>query len=198
MSSQLNSISIDSKMVEENFESGTRTNRDLINTYRYKFTEEFMSELHNFSKIHQYDDRKDFKEAWTTWTDDKEDIIYEESERLKQMGYEGDILDKMFKSARYYFRKKSTEKKEPKKRRQYIIINHELIDAMDQHISASICNNSYQPKLGFLDFCKINESLIKETVNNINQKDTIDKELIEEKIKKTYKNRYYIFTTNNK
>ena len=29
--------------------------------YRFKFTEEFMVYLYNFSKIHQYDDRKDFK-----------------------------------------------------------------------------------------------------------------------------------------
>ena len=32
--------------------------------YRFKFTEQFMEELYKFSKIHQYDDRKDFKEAW--------------------------------------------------------------------------------------------------------------------------------------
>jgi hypothetical protein len=35
--------------------------------YRFKFTEEFMEYLHNFSKIHQYDERKDFKEAWNIW-----------------------------------------------------------------------------------------------------------------------------------
>ena len=35
--------------------------------YRYKFTEHFMEELYEFSKIHQYDARKDFKEAWKIW-----------------------------------------------------------------------------------------------------------------------------------
>ena len=38
-----------------------------IDIYRYKFTQPFMNELHNFSKIHQYDDRTMFKEAWTNW-----------------------------------------------------------------------------------------------------------------------------------
>ncbi len=34
-----------------------------INIFRFKFTQEFMSELYKFSKIHQYDHRKDFKEV---------------------------------------------------------------------------------------------------------------------------------------
>ena len=32
-----------------------------INTFRYKFSEEFMIELYNFSKIHQHDDRESFR-----------------------------------------------------------------------------------------------------------------------------------------
>ena len=47
--------------------------------YRYKFTEEFMSELFEFSKIHQYDERKDFKEAWKQWTEDNSELIDIES-----------------------------------------------------------------------------------------------------------------------
>lgn len=82
-----------------------------IAIYRYKFTNEFMNELFKFSKIYQYDHRKDFKEAWDKWMDENDDIIDEEVRRLKTLGYEGDIIDKMFKSARYYFRKKSTEKR---------------------------------------------------------------------------------------
>ena len=75
--------------------------------YRYKFTEDFMNELFNFSKIHQYDDRKDFKEAWELWLVDNEEIVIDEEIRLINLGYVGDVRDKMFKSARYYFRKKN-------------------------------------------------------------------------------------------
>ena len=78
------------------------------------------------------------------------------------MGYEGDVLDKMFKSARYYFRKKSTEKKEPKQRRQYISVNRELLDAIDIHIEENIYDTNYQPKTGFIEFCKNNEKLLNE------------------------------------
>jgi hypothetical protein len=171
-----------------------RKNEMPILIYRFKFTEEFMEELYNFSKIHQYDERKDFKEAWNTWTEENETIIDEEMRRLLNLGYEGDVLDKMFKSARYYFRKKSTEKKEPKQRRQYISVNRELLDAMDKHIEENIYNADYQPKTGFITFCKDNEKILKETISKIFEQGIKESQVIECKIKKTYKNRYFMIT----
>jgi len=162
--------------------------------YRFKFTEDFMEELYKFSKIHQYDERKDFKEAWKLWTEENEDIILQETKRLDNLGYDGDVMDKMFKSARYYFRKKSTEKKQPKQRRQYISVNRELLDAMDNHIGENIFNEDYQPKTGFISFCKANEKILKESLAKIFEQGVKDSELIEEKIKKTYKNRYFMLT----
>ena len=162
--------------------------------YRYKFTEEFMEELYKFSKIHQYDDRKDFKEAWKVWTEDNGEIIDIEMRRLLNLGYEGDVLTKMFKSARYYFRKKSPQKKEPKQRRPYISVNRELLDAMDNHIEEKIYNSDYQPKTGFTEFCKENEAILKETITKIFEQGIKDSNLIEDKIKKTYKNRYFMLT----
>ena len=165
--------------------------------YRFKFTEEFMGELYIFSKIHQYDDRKDFKEAWTNWTEENEDIINCETRRLINLGYEGDILSKMYKSARYYFRKKSTEKKEPKKRRQYISVNREILDEMDNHIDNNIYDSNYKPKTGFIEFCKDNEILLKETITKILEQGIKDLDMIEDKIKKTYKNRYFMIINKN-
>ena len=162
--------------------------------YRYKFTEEFMEELYKFSKIHQYDDRKDFKEAWKVWTEDNEQLIDVEMRRLLNLGYEGDVLTKMFKSARYYFRKKSPEKKVPKQRRPYISVNRELLNAMDHHIEEKIYKSDYQPKTGFIEFCKENEAILKETITKIFEQGIKDSNLIEDKIKKTYKNRYFMLT----
>jgi hypothetical protein len=162
--------------------------------YRFKFTEDFMEELYQFSKIHQYDERKDFKEAWKLWTEENQDIIDDETSRLNNLGYDGDVMDKMFKSARYYFRKKSTEKKEPRQRRQYISVNRELLDAMDNHIEENIFNDDYQPKTGFISFCKANEKILKESIAKIFEQGIKESELIEDKIKKTYKNRYFMLT----
>jgi hypothetical protein len=166
--------------------------------YRYKFTENFMEELYEFSKIHQYDARKDFKEAWKIWIEENENIINTETIRLNNLGYNGNVINKMFKSARYYFRNKSSDKKEPKQRRPYISVTRELLNAMDEHIENNRYNEDYQPKTGFILFCKMNETILKETLANVIEQGITDSELIQDKIKKTYKNRYYILTQNNK
>jgi hypothetical protein len=165
--------------------------------YRFKFTDDFMQDLYKFSKIHQYDDRKDFKESWKLWTEENDEIVCQEISRLSILGYEGNVLEKMFKSARYYFRKKCDVKKEPKQRRQYISVNKELLSAMDLHIETNIYNESYQPKLGFSDFCNNNESLLKESIAKIMGQGVNETEIIELKIKKTYKNRYFMITNGN-
>ncbi len=188
-----NEIAIREAM-ESNEMNERRENQYAI--FRFKFTEEFMEELYKFSKIHQYDERKDFKEAWQLWVDENLELVDTESRRLNMLGYEGDILTKMFKSARYYFRKKSTVPVEPKQRRQYISVNHELLEAMDTHVKTNIRTDGYQPKTGFVSFCKENEVILKQTISNIFEQGIKDAETIQTKLKKTYKNRYFILITN--
>jgi len=165
----------------------------IITIYRYKFTQEFTDELFKFSKIHQYDHRRDFKDAWTIWVEDNEDIITTEFNRLKQMGYQGDILDKMFKSARYYFRKKSVEKKKPVERRVYISCQKVLLDAIDLHIKKSSSIIDFKPSEGFEDFCKEHIELLKQEVAMLCKAGITDSDEIKSKIKKTYKNRYFVY-----
>lgn len=165
---------------------------DNINIYRYKFTNEFTNELYKFSKIHQYDHRKDFKEAWEIWIDDNSNLVDGEVRRLTNLGYNGDILDKMFKSARYYFRKKSTEKKEPVKRRIYVGSQKDLLEAMDNHIKTNISSGEFKPADGFDEFCKQNVDILKDQVNQLIRSGITDSNEIKSKIKKTYKNRYFL------
>ena len=169
----------------------TNANRKI---YRFKFTDEFMSYLHTFSKIHQYDDKNTFKDAWTEFTLEHEFLINMEMRRITQLGYEGDIMDKMFKSARYYFRKKRDVKKEPKERRQYTTFDNKLLDAMDKHILHNLEKDEYQPKNGFTSFCKENETLVRENVSKLYENGLTDSKTIEDKFKKTYKNRYFMIT----
>lgn len=163
-----------------------------VNIFRYKFCEDFTKPLYQFSKIHQYDHRKDFKEAWNIWIEENEDLVNQEVRRLTELDYKGDILDKMFKSARYYFRKKSTEKKEPKKRRVYVGIQSELLAAMDKHINANKKNDNYKPSTGFDEFCKEYIEILKVEVTSLCKSGITDSEEIKNKIKKTYKNRYFM------
>jgi hypothetical protein len=165
-------------------------NKPANTIYRYKFREEFVGELYKFSKIHQYDHRKDFKEAWQLWLDDNDVIVSNEERILSSSGYDGDILDKMFKSARYYFRKKSTEKKEPVKRRKYCGLSKDVLDAMDNHIASNINNDDYKPSAGFEAFCTTHSTLLQDESTRLITKDSVE---IHEKLKKTYKNRYFMF-----
>ena len=155
--------------------------------YRYKFEEQFMIELFNFSKIHQYDDRKEFKSAWNSWTEEHAELIEDETRRLTNLNYDGDVKDKMFRSARYYFRKKSPEKKEQPQRRKYICVDKDIINAIDEHI---LKNNS-KPSTAFLDFCKENIDLLSEEIARL-YSENMSADDIKKKIKKTYKNRYFL------
>lgn len=176
---------------------GTKSNECNVATnkiYRFKFTEEFMQEIYAFSKIHQYDDKNTFKESWRDFLLDNEEIVYMEVRRLNQLGYEGDIIDKMYKSARYYFRKKSTAKKEPKERRKYISFDAKILEAMDKHILDNMDKNEYQPKNGFAEFCKENEAILREYMTKLYNDGLTESKSMEEKFKKTYKNRYFMIT----
>ena len=175
-----------------NFELSNENN---VSIYRYKFTDDFTKELYKFSKIHQYDHRKDFKDAWQIWTEENENLVDSEVRRLVNLCYDGDVLDKMFKSARYYFRKKDTSKKEPQKRRVYIGVQKELLEAMDEHIVSNINNKDYKPSDGFSLFCKEKVEILKEEVNRLCKSGFTDSNEIKDKIKKTYKNRYFILVT---
>lgn len=163
-----------------------------INIFRFKFSDDFIEELFKFSKIHQYEERKQFKESWNIWIDENNDIVSHEIKRLTNMGYEGDIIDKMYKSARYYFRKKSTEKKAPTERRDYIGTSKELRDAMDYHIIKNMEHENYKPSEGFDDFCKKNIELLTNEIKQLCKNGIEDSYEIKNKFKKTYKNRYFM------
>ena len=165
----------------ETRELETRETRDYdISIFRFKFTEEFMEELYKFSKIHQYDERKDFKEAWNIWVDENTETIDSEMHRLIVLGYEGDILTKMFKSARYYFRKKSVLKKESVPRKSYEKADPELLKQMDTHIKENL---DMKPHDSYIAFCKKIQEANAGEEGPLNAAE-------EEKLKKTFKNRH--------
>jgi len=156
--------------------------------FRYKFSESFAQELYEFSKIHQYDDRATFKEEWKNWIEENKEIIDSEVERLSCLGYKGDILSKMFKSSRYYFRKKSTEKKTPTQRKSYISVSQDLLNSMDEFISKT---SAIKPAISFIDYCNTSTEILQEEVKCLFNKGMKNPIEIRDKIKKTYKNRCF-------
>ena len=162
--------------------------------FRYKFADSITEEINRFAQIHREDDRHQFKDAWNIWKEENQDIIQAEVHRLSTLDYEGDPVDKMFKSARYYFRKKGTEKKEPATRRMYVPVDKSILQVVDRHIEAHKNEEGFTPAIGYNQFCAQNEEILEDWIENLQVQAKFDVKEIQDKIKKTYKNRYYVMT----
>lgn len=165
-----------------------------IQTFRHDFGEKFMEELNYFALLHKYDERKVFKEAWAKWTeqDSIRTQIDQEVERLQSSGYKGDVLDKMFKSARYYFRKKE-ETVEEKPRKKYVSLSPLFLEQIDKFIMELFTtSNLAKPSSAYEEFCKNKKELISEQVRCLAD---LESDEICTKLKKTFKNRFHVMKT---
>jgi len=187
-------------------------------TFRFEFTEDIMDAIKQFAIVHQYDERKMYKEQWSNWYNENKEEMEREIQRMNEIGYVGDVKDKMFKAGRYYFRKKNIkneDKEEPreievfdnintvntqnteKKRRNYITMLESTLVAMDEHIKLSLTADAeFKPSDGYSEFCEKNVLVLRTEIQRMVVENIIDKKDIAEKIKKTYKNRYYMITCN--
>lgn len=158
--------------------------------YRYKFSTEVQDKLAKFVKTHKLDDVNVFREFWDDWVLDNSITILEEGRRLHNLGYRGDATIKMYKSVRYYYKDKSDKKVEAKKRRIYIALDRDILDAMDGHIKK---NKTMKPSVAYLSFLggQNEKILIDKTVTTIIHSG-LDKAAAEFKLKKTYKNRFFL------
>ena len=74
--------------------------------FRHEFAPAIFEMLKEFTTATNHLDRKSHKKAWTEWVATHNDTLAQEIDRLKQAGYTGDALDKMFKTCRYYVSKR--------------------------------------------------------------------------------------------
>jgi hypothetical protein len=200
-------------------------NNNGIRVLRFEFSNTLIDALKAFTTVHQYDDRKTYKEAWTAWLahDEIATMLKTEVERLTNLGYKGDVADKLYKSGRYYFRTReptvphtppSVATSTPNDAngvrrglgnlgspRKYVLLNHAMLAAMDDHIERGLRHNAYTPAIGFSDFFKTHAStdLLKTAVASLMRYyETAPNppREIHEKLKKTYKNRYFMMAQN--
>ena len=157
--------------------------------YRFKFSNNTLEELVKFGDTHRYDEPEMFKVEWDKWVKDNNEMISRENEYLKTKGYKGDIVNKMYKSVRYYFKNKSLEKKEVKKRKKYSSLSKDLLKNIDNFIDSEGIKT--KPSDSYEKFIKLEKyqsdiKIEKTRLDNMN-----DDEFYK-KLKKTYKNRYFI------
>lgn len=165
-----------------------------VKTYRFKFCDSITSILNEFSKLHIHEDREDYNHNWELWLLENYDIIKREQSRLLGLGYEGDINQKLYKSARYYYSKKKQnyfDTNQKQKRRQYVSVSSEFLQAIDNHINNIVKISSLSPAEGYEDFCKKNQILLSTEIITMSEENDFDKIYISSKLKKTYKNRYF-------
>ena len=157
--------------------------------YRYKLDLQIIELVEKFAKLHQYDERKEYKEAWLEYIEQHKDQIQREKTRLTNLGYDGDLHDKMFKSGRYYYRNKSVTKAKPKERRKYISLETNVLESIYRYIH----NNGLilKPAEGYEQYIEENKELIKTEIDRLKENTDLSKEDILLKIKKSYKNQYF-------
>jgi hypothetical protein len=187
---------------------------------RFEFSSTMIELMKAFTEVHRCDDRKTYKEAWTAWLahDEIAAMLKAEVERLTDLGYKGDVADKLFKSGRYYFRQKTCGFPNlslhadtkllgvrdvpiaivPTARpclcapRKYVLINRDLLDVMDNHIACGLRrDDAYTPASGFAEFCKLNVHSYCSEVTRLSEIMPTG-EMVSDKLKKTYKNRYFM------
>jgi len=175
---------------------GTKARR--VRVLRHEFSSALIERLNDFVNVHECDDRKTYKEAWMAWMahDEIAALLTTEVARLRDLGYKGDVLDKLFKSGRYYFRGKRPNEANADKvnQRKYVLLNRQLLDAMDEHIERGLrLNDAYTPAVGFADFCNMraDDAVMKAEVVSLSER-LSSGEAVHAKLKKTYKNRYFM------
>ena len=164
----------------------------MSNIYRFNLSDNITELLTHFAKLHANDDRKTYKKNWEKWCEDNQANLDIETRRLESLGYNGNVLDKIYKAGRYYFRVKVQEKNKPQERRQYVTMSLDVIEAMDEHINSIIKNTDFTPAKGYNIFCQTYLELIRNEIIRLRDTFNLSSDDIVAKIKKTYKNRYYL------
>jgi len=214
-------MAINNHVNDANDTNATRRARVL----RFEFSTEIIDHVAAFAQMHQYDDRKTYKEAWTEWMANNEiaALFHAEVKRLTELGYKGDVADKLYKSGRYYFRTReptvqrsslwphtppsgatSTPNDANGGRRgsgnqgsprRYVLLSRELLSAMDDHIERGLRQQTdFTPAKGFAEF-----ALGADVASYHSEIARLSEimptgEAVGDKIKKTYKNRYFMLS----
>jgi hypothetical protein len=138
-----------------------------LKQHHFNYSNYFAEELATFAKAHLEDTNKEFKAAWKEWTDQNKEMIQQEISKMKDDGFEGSVEDKMYFSARYYYRKKATKEpaEEKTQRKKYECLDKVVLIQMNEHILSQIYSSADRTDVGtavsnmtpskaFTNYCK--------------------------------------------
>lgn len=178
----------------------------VLKTHHYNPSAELADYLAYFATLHRFDDRVTYKEAWTEWIQSGEiaSLLEDEVERLQLSGYTGNALDKIYKSARYYYRKKPLSNNADqtgdgavakKKRKKYEGLPTSVLDAMDLHIAQCIKAHIVTITQSDVDGLVMKSSVAPNEAYTQYVEGLVEplSDEMEKKYKKTYKNRFFLY-----
>ena len=155
----------------------------ILQQHHFNYSDEFANLLAGFATDNLEYKNKEFKAAWKKWTDIHSAEIEKETAKMKQEGYPGDVAEKMYFSARYYYRKKAIREQtelntldEKTPRKKYESIDKQVLVQMNDQIVLQLQTNAKNmtPSKAFAEYCE---------QHRIAEDDA--------KMKKTYKNLYW-------
>ena len=185
-----------------------------IKAIRYNFTPEMMEKIQEFTRVHQFDERKKYREEWKCWINTKEIELNVSNEiiRLRDEGctWEDEkIKEKMYKSSKFYYKKKmqtktndddkiKTQEKYKGFTKQFLRsideYIHEKIKEKSRNIKDTIGNKSLDvvPTNIYNEYCLNHQDEIKKEILRLREfHRKINGEVFLDKLKKTFSHRFY-------
>lgn len=167
-------------------------------TYRFKLDDVLLEKIKQFADLHRDDEPDTFSDSFDQWFKENNELIKREERRLILLGYDKSIQTKIFKSARYYFKNKCVQEKEPTQRRNYVGSTKEFREAIDSHISNIANKLGLKPASAFSNFIlHADYQMILTKAKEDFRGYGFSTDMIDNKIKKTYKNRYFTHQKHN-
>lgn len=173
--------------------------QNVTKVYRFKYSDDILPYMVQFANVHKHDDRATYKEAWQTWCIDNDELIQREYNRQTSIGYEDDfdtLVTKMYNSVRYYYGKRSNKKTEPKERRKYVRVSKDVISILDTYIKEHAGDDDFKPSTAFSVCIEANyyDRALTTEMERMRTECEMSETEITAKLKKTFNNRYYLFS----
>lgn len=170
--------------------------------FRFDFSKKTTDLLSVFSQEHSEEKCKQYQCSWRDWinNDNIKKVLELECSMLKGAGFEGDVYDKMYKSARYYYKKRKNNSEKYQEKKLIIHTNRfssSFLKSMDEIIQSQLKedikkNNYERSQIEFFhNYCNIHKNDIVTELREIKEIKGEIPDDIKEKLKKTYKNRFY-------
>ena len=179
-------------------------------TYRFNVSSELNDKMLEFATLHKFDERKVLKENYENWLEQEEikDLIETEESLLRRSEYDlskTSIQSKIFKSIKYYHIKnmlnhmqipQSSSANSQENKNKNIVFARNFIELAKSYLHDNISDPNFKPSSCFTEFRTEHQQEINEEYERILSKyqnnTDINEDVLNFKLKKMFKNQYFV------